>query len=338
MLGLCFSNKLISRDEGLHCDFACLLHSKLINKLPESRIVEIVSSAVKIEMKFIVDALPVELIGMNLAITMMCNYIRFCTDQLLLSLGCGRHYKIGNPFKWMETISLQGTNLSRKLDASLRYLQLQLGSPHNPLLLDYSVWDHLAPLSWVKMLWQTLHYFDVHLYMAYPSIAPPREREIFHSLDLSQETMLSLSRCQVFLESIFLSDITTGDSRYLEDFVFNPGGRDWSSLLKFPREVPTRGDWNRWFDFWHSFTTTGDKLKVPLGNWINPIHCIWKWYYRTDSDDLQWVEGKTMFHCKPAAGFRFTRSTRTYHMTHEEPLSPAMAHGLPISVTGFSAH
>jgi ribonucleotide reductase beta subunit family protein with ferritin-like domain len=55
-----------------------------------------VSSAVKIEMKFIVDALPVELIWMNLAITMMCNYIRFCTDQLLLSLGCGRHYKIGN--------------------------------------------------------------------------------------------------------------------------------------------------------------------------------------------------------------------------------------------------
>jgi ribonucleotide reductase beta subunit family protein with ferritin-like domain len=72
MLGLCFSNELISRDEGLHCDFACLLYSKLINKLPESRIVEIVSSAVEIEMEFVVDALPVELIGMNSG--MMCNY------------------------------------------------------------------------------------------------------------------------------------------------------------------------------------------------------------------------------------------------------------------------
>jgi ribonucleoside-diphosphate reductase subunit M2 len=114
MPGLCFSNELISRDEGLHCDFTCLLYSKLINKFPpESRIVEIVSSAVKIEMEFVVDALPVELIGMNSG--MMCNYIRFCTDQLLLSLGCGRHYKIGNPFKWMETISLQGkTNFFKK--------------------------------------------------------------------------------------------------------------------------------------------------------------------------------------------------------------------------------
>jgi ribonucleoside-diphosphate reductase subunit M2 len=113
MPGLCFSNELISHDEGLHCNFACLLYLKLINKLPESRIVEIVSSAVKIKMEFVVDALPVELIGMSLG--MMCNYIRFCTDRLLLSLGCGRHYKIGNPFEWMETISLQGkTNFFEK--------------------------------------------------------------------------------------------------------------------------------------------------------------------------------------------------------------------------------
>ena len=83
MPGLCFSNELISRDEGLHCDFACLLYSKLINKLPESRIVEIVSSAVKIEMEFVADALPVELIGMNSG--MMCNYIRFCADRLFSS-------------------------------------------------------------------------------------------------------------------------------------------------------------------------------------------------------------------------------------------------------------
>jgi len=113
MPGLCFSNELISRNEGLHCDFACLLYSKQINKLPESHIVEIVSSAVNFEMEFVVDALPVELIGMNSR--MMCNYIRFCTDQLLFSLGCGRHYKIENPFEWMETISLQGkTNFFEK--------------------------------------------------------------------------------------------------------------------------------------------------------------------------------------------------------------------------------
>ena len=113
MPGLCFSNELISRDKGLQCDFTCLLYSKLINKLPESCIDEIVSSAVKIEMEFVVDALPVELIGMNSG--MMCNYIRLSADRLLLSLRCGRHYKIGNPFEWMETISLQGkTNFFEK--------------------------------------------------------------------------------------------------------------------------------------------------------------------------------------------------------------------------------
>ena len=113
MPGLCFSNELISRNEGLHYNFACLMYSKMINKLPESRIIEIVNSAVEIEMEFIVEALPVELIGINSG--MMCNDISFCADQLFLSLGCGRHYKIGNPFEWMETISLQGkTNYFEK--------------------------------------------------------------------------------------------------------------------------------------------------------------------------------------------------------------------------------
>jgi ribonucleoside-diphosphate reductase subunit M2 len=113
MPGLCFSNELISRDEGLHCDFACLLYSKLVNRLPESRIVEIISSAVAIETEFFVNALPVELIGMNS--TMMCNYIEFCADRLLLCLHCNRHFKIENPFEWMETISLQGkTNFFEK--------------------------------------------------------------------------------------------------------------------------------------------------------------------------------------------------------------------------------
>ena len=106
MPGLCFSNKLISRNEGMHCNFTCLFYSKLINKLPEPRIVEIICSAVEIEKEFVVDALPVKPIGMNFA--MMCDYIKFCTDRLLLSLGCNHHYKVGHPFKWMETIILQG--------------------------------------------------------------------------------------------------------------------------------------------------------------------------------------------------------------------------------------
>ena len=113
MPGLCFSNELISRDEGLHCDFACLLYKKLVNKLPESRITEIITNAVEIEKEFVVDALPVELIGMNSGL--MCDYIEFCADRLLGALGCSKHYNAVNPFEWMEMISLQGkTNFFEK--------------------------------------------------------------------------------------------------------------------------------------------------------------------------------------------------------------------------------
>src|SRR6056300_1554244 len=97
MPGLCFSNELISRDEGMHCDFACLLYKKLVNKLPESRIVEIITDAVEIETEFICDALPVELIGLNS--TLMCEYIEFCADRLLVALSHSKHYNTVNPFE-----------------------------------------------------------------------------------------------------------------------------------------------------------------------------------------------------------------------------------------------
>ncbi len=94
------------------------------------------------------------------------------------------------------------TNLSRKLNASLRYLHLQLSMPHNPLLLDYDTWGHLAPLLWVMMLWQMLHHFDIHLHMTYLTIAFPWERdqvimEIFHSGDLGPDLLWSLRQCRV---------------------------------------------------------------------------------------------------------------------------------------------
>jgi ribonucleoside-diphosphate reductase subunit M2 len=113
MPGLSFSNKLISRDKGLHCNFACLLYSKLINCLPKARIIEIISSVVNIKMEFVVDALPVKLIGKYSAV--MCDYIKFCADRLLVTLGYCRNYKTGNPFELMEMISLQGkTNFFEK--------------------------------------------------------------------------------------------------------------------------------------------------------------------------------------------------------------------------------
>ena len=104
MPGLTFSNELISRDEGMHTDFACLIYKHLNNKLSNETILEIVTNAVEIEKKFVTESLPVELIGMNS--TLMQQYIEFCADRLLYSLGVAKHYKVENPFEWMEMISL----------------------------------------------------------------------------------------------------------------------------------------------------------------------------------------------------------------------------------------
>jgi ribonucleoside-diphosphate reductase beta chain len=106
MPGLSFSNELISRDEGLHCDFACLLFSMLQEPTPEATVREIILDAVEIEKKFITEALPVSLIGMNA--DMMSQYIEFVADRLLLALGCAKVFNSRNPFPWMELISLQG--------------------------------------------------------------------------------------------------------------------------------------------------------------------------------------------------------------------------------------
>ncbi|MEZ5038267.1 MAG: ribonucleotide-diphosphate reductase subunit beta [Saprospiraceae bacterium] len=114
MPGLSFSNELISRDEGMHCDFACLLYNNHIkNKLSTQVIRTIIEDAVKIEKEFVSDALPVKLIGMNS--DLMCQYIEFVADRLLAALKQPKIYNVENPFPWMDMISLQGkTNFFEK--------------------------------------------------------------------------------------------------------------------------------------------------------------------------------------------------------------------------------
>ncbi|XP_053966915.1 ribonucleoside-diphosphate reductase subunit M2 [Anastrepha ludens] len=113
MPGLTFSNELISRDEGLHCDFACLMFHHLVQKPSKERIIEIIAEAVKIEQEFLTDALPVNLIGMNCSL--MSEYIEFVADRLLVELGVNKIYNSQNPFSFMELISLDGkTNFFEK--------------------------------------------------------------------------------------------------------------------------------------------------------------------------------------------------------------------------------
>jgi len=116
MHGLTFSNELISRDEGLHCKFANLIHNNHLppgEKCPDEKVIQIVLEAVEIEKKFVCESLPVALIGMNNA--SMSQYIEFVADHLLNELGCDKQFNTPNPFPWMDMISLQGkTNFFEK--------------------------------------------------------------------------------------------------------------------------------------------------------------------------------------------------------------------------------
>jgi ribonucleoside-diphosphate reductase beta chain len=114
MPGLTFSNELISRDEGIHTDTACMLYKNhLVNKLPEKRVKEIIMSAVDFEKEFVTEAIPVSLIGMNSK--QMKEYIEFVADRLMIELGYSEIFKTKNPFNFMDMISLQGkTNFFEK--------------------------------------------------------------------------------------------------------------------------------------------------------------------------------------------------------------------------------
>ena len=113
MPGLCHSNELISRDEGLHTEFAVLMYSMLQNKPPKETVISIIKEAVDLEIEFITESLPCNLIGMNM--DLMTQYIQYVADRLLLMLGIEKQYSVQNPFDWMEMISIQGkTNFFEK--------------------------------------------------------------------------------------------------------------------------------------------------------------------------------------------------------------------------------
>ena len=117
MPGLTFSNDLISRDEALHTEFAILLYKKLLHKVPKAKVFEIIREAVEIETEFICEALPCRLIGMNA--DLMTQYIQFVSDRLLLQLGYDKIYNVGNPFDFMELISIESkTNFFEALNSN----------------------------------------------------------------------------------------------------------------------------------------------------------------------------------------------------------------------------
>lgn len=135
MPGLTFSNELISRDEGLHCDFACLMFRHLVNKPSHETVKKIIMNAVEIEQEFLTDALPVKLIGMNC--DLMRTYIEFVADRLMLELGFEKIYRAENPFDFMENISLEGkTNFFEKRVGEYQKMGVMSGPVDNTFTLD----------------------------------------------------------------------------------------------------------------------------------------------------------------------------------------------------------
>ena len=230
-------------------------------------------------------------------------------------------------------------SLSKKLDASFRLLQLQLGTPGNPLTLSYDKWGYLAPLSWVKMLWRSLDTFNIRLHMEFRCIPLPRERdqvlmELILDSGLSKEDIKSLSRCRGMLQCIFLSDMVTADGKYLESFVFEPGPFKRRSTYRFPPEGPTRRDWDTWFTFWHNYASVGGKLRIPLGRWIHPTHRKWIWFSPA-INELQRIEDGVVYRYRPVHSMQRTRSGRAYALAWSEPLETSHAIGHPVSVHGL---
>ena len=176
-----------------------------------------------------------------------------------------------------------GSLLSKKLSISLAYLQLQLGTNVCPFDLDYDRWSLFAPLSWVKMLWRTLHVCGFELHLRYDEMTFPRRRdrivmEMAMEMISDKNVLESIARVRGFLNVIFLSDIVTADGKFLEQFACEKTSYLCRSKFVFPKECPSDSDWEAWCCFWSSWTVGTHELPSPLGEWISPSHRLWEWH------------------------------------------------------------
>jgi hypothetical protein len=235
------------------------------------------------------------------------------------------------------------SNISKKLDISLRYLQLQIGTPYNPSNLDYKQWGFLAPLWWVKMLWSSLQHFNITIQMNFPSIPHQREcdkiiMDLIQKYNLTQAVVKSLSRCRGKLETIFLSDIMTADGQYIEPSAMCfTQGTTRRSRFKFPREEPTKSDWETWEQFWQAHTGQGYKLATPLGNWMQPSHQRWLWFYDTQQQlVIKHIDGSSKLYYHASQRTRGFRSATTFTLTQHQFEPPLLPQEVPTSVSILS--
>ncbi len=129
-----------------------------------------------------------------------------------------------------------------------------------------------------------MQHYQVDIYMKYDEIPFPQEKnqlimEIIISTTSSKVAVQSLNRCRKHLGAMFLSDMVTADEKFLEQFLFESTLNGVNSRYKFPKEEATKANWIRWRKFWTDYGISGMRLKEELGNWKNPTHRTWRWFY-----------------------------------------------------------
>ena len=228
------------------------------------------------------------------------------------------------------------STLSKKLDASLRWMQLQLGTNKCPFELEYEVWGYLATLSWVKMFWRSLQSSKMEIQMVFDEIPIPRVNDmtimdIVYSKRPPTDVMESLNRCRVYLHLLFLSDMVTANGRKLEQSTVKAPFTPINSTMAFPREEPSMTDWQHWERFWNDISYDSLTLWRPLGKWINPTHRQWVWFFDEKTQQLQQQEEEGISYYVPSSLRNRTRSEQLYRKAWSD--TEAGTTGVPISVT-----
>ena len=227
------------------------------------------------------------------------------------------------------------SSLGKKIDMTLHWLQLQLGTHHCPLRLDYEQWKHLATDSWIKALWESLSLFPIDLEIRFDEIPLPRRFDdtIMNTLlpyTSSVTELRAINRCRCFLHLMFLSDISLADGT-TADYELIEGTRiPRASRMKFPREEPSVDDWKVWASAWSLALLPRRRFHTALGDWAHASHIQWTWFLDPIEDRIFEVTSDTNHTVyTPTIHRRRTRHNVTYSPT-------TIARSLPTSVFPIS--
>ena len=227
------------------------------------------------------------------------------------------------------------TVIGSKFRAMTRWLQLELGTNLLPFSLSYDKWSLLATHCWHKMLWRTIQWSGIEVYISDSEIPFPRENDIclmeyFYQQGCTVEDLRSLNRCRMALHLLFLSDVVTADGLHLESSMISEVNNvPIKSDYTFPPSFPSPADWRKWAAFWSRVSGPSFSTSRYLGCWTSRTHRGWKWYHDDASDTLYSYGDILEIYHKVGPGR--TRSQRLYELAdRREQSSPPP--GLPASV------